>query len=139
MSYSGNPASSSLDMVRFLLGDTDTDAELLTDQEIEALLTVYNDDVYATAVACAWSLAGKYARKVDRSVGDLRISYGQTADNFRALATQLENQGATSSEGFRPYAGGISISDKQNQDADTDRVVPAFKRGTHDDTGVVNK
>jgi hypothetical protein len=37
----------------------------------------------------------------------------------------------------QPYAGGISIGDKDSVEDDSDRVAPAFKRGMHDSPGIV--
>ena len=36
-----------------------------------------------------------------------------------------------------PYAGGISVSDKETQEEDTDRVVPAFNRTLHTHPGTL--
>jgi hypothetical protein len=131
MSYTGNPGSSDIDKVRFLLGDTDETSEQLTDDEITWMLTE-ETDAYAAASLGASALAAKYARLADRDVGDLSIKYSQLSKNFSALAKQLENQGATSAAGFKPYCGGISISDKDSQKADADRVPPSFRIGIHD-------
>jgi hypothetical protein len=131
MSYTGNPSSSNIDKVRFLLGDTDESAEQLTDTEIEFLLTEQTN-AYDAAALGASTLAAKYAKLADRSVGDLSISYSQLSKNFNALAKTLTSQGATSVSGFRPYAGGISIADKDSQNADTDRTPPNFRIGMHD-------
>jgi hypothetical protein len=131
-SYSGDPSLSSRDKVRFLIGDTDDTDEQLQDEEIDAMLADNSSEPYAAAIACAYVLAAKYSRRADRSVGDLSISYNQIGDSYRKLATQLKSQAATSSAGFKPYAGGISISDKEVDEENDDLKRPNFKLGMHD-------
>lgn len=102
-SYSGNPGASNLDEVRFLIQDTDTDDQLLSDAEINYLLTQWTFDsvvdAYSTAIAAVGILIAKASRAVEESkkVGDLslnvktnvRLSQWQTlqktlqADRFR--------------------------------------------------------
>lgn len=126
--YSGNPASSPKDQVRFLVGDTDETDQLLQDEEIEWLISD-RGSALAAAVAAAEAIAAKFARQVDKAVGDLRLSLSQKAQGYAARAAELRLRLAT---GAAPYAGGISASDKEAQELDTDRVPPAFRVGMHD-------
>jgi hypothetical protein len=131
MSYFGNPGSSHLDAVRFYIGDTDPDNEILSDDEITALLTETGDQPFLAAALAAEAIAARYARRVDKSVGDLHISNSQLSKQYRDLASQLRSR-ATLSGAAAPYAGGISIADKQTVEANTDRVQPIFRRNLHD-------
>ena len=124
--YSGDPTFSKKDEVRFLLGDTNSDSQRVSDEEIEYTLTSAGNNAYSAAARCARSLAALYATKVDKAVGDLNISWSQLAQNFASLAAQLEGQVARRSSP-RLYAGGISVSDKDSEDLRTDRVEPRFK------------
>lgn len=96
-SYTGNPDARPIDMVRFLIGDTDSENQQLNDNEITALLTQGSGDANRAAVFACRSLATKYAAKADysRSVGGLSIStqYGATADRYLKLAATLAAQG----------------------------------------------
>mgnify|MGYP001553039507 CR=1 FL=1 len=125
MAYSGDPSSSETDEVRFLIGDTDTSNEILTDAEIDYTI---NDkgSVSAAAVACAEAIAAQYAKKADKSVGDLKISYSKLYDTYIKLANRLKQK--ASLKLGKPYAGGISIEDKESVEEDTDRVQPRFER-----------
>lgn len=125
-SYSGDPSSSNQDAVRFAIGDTDSADQLITDEEIAYLLT--DSTVTAASIAACEALAAKFARQVDRSVGNLSLSSSQRAAQFRELAATLRKR-----TGYlaRPYAGGISVADKEARDADTDRVKPIFTRAQH--------
>lgn len=96
-SYTGNPDARPIDMVRFLIGDTDSENAQLNDHEITALLGQASSDPNRAAVFACRSLATKYASKADysRSVGGLSIStqYGATADRYLKLAATLSAQG----------------------------------------------
>jgi hypothetical protein len=73
--YSGNPGASTLDEIRFLIGDTDSTDQLLSNEEINYLFGVYQD-AYAAAVASVVALISKASRTVEESkkVGDLSLS-----------------------------------------------------------------
>jgi hypothetical protein len=73
--YSGDPGASALDEIRFLIGDTDTSSQLLSNEEIDYLYDAYSD-AYAAAVACVVALIGQASRSVEESkkVGDLSLS-----------------------------------------------------------------
>lgn len=122
--YSGNPSSSSLDAVRFRIGDTDTEDQLVTDEEIAYLLTEWGNVPSASIAACE-AIAAKFSRLADRQIGNLRISASQKSEQYRQLAATLRRQQAML---VIPYAGGISRDDKLTREDDSDRVVPAFSR-----------
>ena len=123
--YTGDPRDSAKDALRFHLGDTDPEDQQLSDQEIYYLLDLKAGNVYLATAEAARSLAGKYSRQSDKAVGDLRLSLGQKADHYWELARKMELQGLKRAT---PYAGGISVSDKEKQRQDEDRVKPDFKR-----------
>lgn len=81
--------ASAMDLVRFLLGDTDVTNALLEDEEITALLETYGS-ADSTAAAAARSLSARFAGQVDKAVGDLKISFSQKAEQYAALAVTLE-------------------------------------------------
>lgn len=129
--YGGNPASSELDAVRLLIGDTDTTDQQLTDEEINYVRGI-TSSVRAAAIGCIRLLIARYARKVDKAIGDLKISYSQRLKQYQELITQVQLDIALNSSSAAPYAGGISISDKETVEEDTDRVEPSIKLGIHD-------
>lgn len=127
-SYSGNPAVSDKDAVRFWIEDT-TAPFALTDEEIAYVLTIYPTPM-AAAAACARALAAKYAKLVDKEVGDLKLKYSQRGAAYLALAERIEAQAGL--VGLMPYAGGISIADMQAVDQNSDRPVPPIRIGQFD-------
>lgn len=123
-SYSAS-STTTRNRIRRLIGDADTNDQKLTDEEIDDFATLFGGLFFAAA-SCADAVAGKYASKEDRSVGDLRLSSSQKAKAFSALATRLRVQGVGTDA--TPYAGGLSIDDKDAVEEDSDRVQPAFTR-----------
>lgn len=126
--YSGDPSASDRDKVRFLVGDTQTADQLVTDEEIAWLLSEASG-VYPAAVMACESIAAQFARLADTQVDDGRVSLSQRAKGYRDLAATLRSRVAVSSVSL--FAGGISISDKQTAESDTDRVPPIFTRDMH--------
>jgi hypothetical protein len=133
-SYTGDPADNQRDEVRFLIGDTDFGDQLVQDEEINYALGAEPTPT-AAAVRVARALASKLSRKVDKQVGDLKLSLSQQAKHFRELADFLEKSDSTAIPPI-PYAGGISRSDKDSVRDNADRARPAFTRGRDDFPGV---
>lgn len=122
--YSGDPASSSRDLVRFLSRDCVTDRMTLTDEELDYLLTSEPNAYMAAAMAC--DLLAEHALS-GKTVGDTSLSF--SADGYTKLATKLRSRGRTYAV---PTAGGLSKADKSTLSGDTDRYTPDFVRGLHD-------
>lgn len=108
----------------------------LSDATITGLLAL-RDNAYFAAVMGARALAGKYASLVDKDVGDLSIKWSQRSKAWADLAKGLQAGAPVGALGglIAPYAGGISRSDKQLDETNTDRVKPAFTRTLHDPDG----
>src|SRR5581483_11438937 len=118
------------DQVRFYASDTDSAAAItMTDEEIAGALLLAGT-VRAAAALCCEALAGRYASFGQRFVDDLgqTVDYGARAAFFEGRAAQLRSRISLSAI---PFAGGISISGKQAQEQDTDRVTPAFTKDLH--------
>lgn len=132
--YSGDPRDSNRDAVRFLIGDTDENDQLISDEEIAYMLLTLS--VYRTAALAATGISKSFAGKASsKTVGSLSLKNGfeKKADSYKDLAARLDgmaNRGALVS--FAAYAGGISKADKQTQNDDSDWVKPSFYRGMHD-------
>jgi hypothetical protein len=91
-SYSGNPGSSSLDEVRFLIGDTDTSDQLLSNEELNWIIA-QEPDTYSAAITAVVRLISQASREaqISKSVGDLSISRnnGQKVTQWESLLSQL--------------------------------------------------
>ena len=132
-SYDSVELSTSLAQVRLLIGDTDEATAQLSDEEIQFHIST-SAGVHYAAARCCRSLAAKYGRQVDKSVGQFSLAASQKVKSYLLLAATLESQ-ALSATAILPYAGGISVSDKETISLDTDRVKPAFARNWDDYPG----
>ncbi len=99
MAYSGDPADSTLDELRFLLFDTGA-TELMSDSELNYLLGVWAD-VYQAARTAAQILSAKFAQTASTSkrIGDLWLENEATEQSARyaRLAEEYASMGARAS------------------------------------------
>jgi len=121
---------SAKDIVRLLIGDVVSTDQQMQDEEISYLAST-RGTVYGAAAECCRSLANKYARSVDQQAGTSKTAYSQMSKAYAAAALRFENKAVLSGAAL-PYAGGISVSDKQLQDFNNDRVQPQFALGMTD-------
>lgn len=127
-SYSGNPGASGKDAVRFLIQDTNTNKQLVQDEEIEWTLT-QEANVYTAAASICSQLVIKFGGGgvKKKKIGELMIEFDPVF--YRGLAASLSARGM----GHQiPYAGGISVADKNRQEQDPDWVAPKVYRGLAD-------
>lgn len=125
---SSEPGSSDRSWVRFNVGDNASGQQEMQDEEIDLLLASEGSKERA-AIAAARALGARYARRADKKIGRLSIGASKISENYFRLAAELEKglgRRAGGADGI--YAGGISIADKQSEESDSDRVVPAFAR-----------
>jgi hypothetical protein len=140
-----NTLPTNKDKVRLLIGDTDTSAEMLVDNEINAVLALQPTVTFAAA-ACADAIAAKYARKVDLSIGATSVSLSQRAEAFRDLAARLRAGGAgslpggdgTGVPGVSMFVGGTSVAVNDTHADDADEVPPSFGIGMDDAPGTAS-
>lgn len=92
--YSGDPASSDRDAVRFLIGDTNTSAQLVSDEEIAWALTEAGGNVYRAASNLCDNVAAKFSNSTQRTVGSLSINLAEKAQHYRDLAKTLRRKAA---------------------------------------------
>lgn len=126
--YSNSDLSTDLAQVRFLIQDTNTKRQLLSDEEITWLLA-QNGGIYATAAEAASVIAAHYGRQIDRSAIDVQDSASARAAFYQTLATKLKMRANLLVDVF---AGGRTISGKEDLAADTDAIQPAFDVGMDD-------
>lgn len=115
--------------IRWLIQDVQSSRVLLQDAEIDWCQTL-EANAYLSAALCCEVLVVRAGNVKARRAADLSLDYDPGF--YRGLAAQLRAKGMTAQV---PYAGGISVSDKAAQDADTDRVPPTMFRGEFDHPG----
>jgi len=106
-SYSGNPGASALDEIRFLIQDTDTNDQLLSNEEINYLFTAYGE-AYSAAVGCVVALIASASRSAEESkkVGDLSLTVklGARLQQWESLMKHLQ------SERFRRFPASPAVN-----------------------------
>jgi hypothetical protein len=130
--YSGNPSTSPKDEVRFLVGDTGPNFALNDNEVNYEINLVYPppgnappSGNFLPASNCAQAIAALYKTFVDKSVGDLRISYSQMAKQFEAISVRLRSRAAIAA--VPTYFGGINLADKVANDLNNSVVQTAVK------------
>ena len=118
-----------INVVRFLIGDTDTNDQLVQNEEITFALGQSSENVYYGAAFCANTLAAKFARLVDTELdGALSSKYSGLYKKFRGLSLQLKQDAVRQSgRAFNVYAGGINIPTIESVRKDRNRPSSSFK------------
>jgi hypothetical protein len=122
--YSGDPSISEKDAVRYLIGDTRADAPQVQDEEIEYVLSISYGSIYNAASRVAETIAARYARDIDSSIGEFREQAAQRQEHYERLAAMLRGAtggGAAGSNTPGIFFGGLS-------DIYGNVVPPAFTR-----------
>src|SRR3954465_5880659 len=113
--YSGNPSTSTTDEIRFLIGDTDPDDELLQDEEIQYLYntwyTIYGTVFYVASIACE-TIAASYAREASHSADGVSVQLGEIQAKFTKQAETLREQHASLLIGGIPDVGGVTADEQ---------------------------
>lgn len=131
-SYSGDPSESALDEVRFYCQDTDSNDQLITDEEIQFLIDqwtpVNESNLYVAAVACE-VIASKFAREVSYSADGVSVGTNELQQKYESLALSLRDQyKAMTSVVGDPSVGGILYG--ENYDNSIKPLV--WAKGMHD-------
>ena len=91
--YSGDPGSSTRDLVRFLITDTNSADPYFQDAELDYLITTWGNG-YTAAIEAVRTLIGRESNLSSQSkkVGDLSLTTvrGMTVDKWKNLIKELE-------------------------------------------------
>jgi len=124
--------STDRDKIRLLIGDTDTNDQLLSDEEISFVIAE-QPNVYYAAAQCCETIAGKFGRDVSTTLEGLSIAKRQRFENYLNMAETLRVTAMRVKPG-KPFAAAI---DKDDRDAYshkemTNLVQPNFELEMHD-------
>lgn len=133
-SYSGNPASSNMNWVRFTLQDVAATWKF-TDEEIQAILNERLNK-YLAASDLAMALSSRYAEQVDYSNGALAEQASQRAAAWAKRAEELRDAAAQNG-GAQMYIGGQDMQERIDRSEDEDLTQPDFGQGMLDNPEVV--
>jgi hypothetical protein len=135
-SYSGDPANSDSDHLRFLVQDTDEAQQLLSDEEITHLLSEASADVRKAAGEAARVVSRRFARQADTATPELQVSFSRRAETYADLAADLLAEPSTGASEKPEIAAPATIAaDKAALVADTTITAPTFSQGMHDFPG----
>jgi hypothetical protein len=130
-SYSGNPADSDKDAVRFWSGDTNLNDKLVDDEEVLFVLASQPNVILAAADILD-ALAIRFSGDVNARVGDVQENASDRAKAYKKRADELRSgkgPGQTMPEWF---FGGQSRSGKDSLRSNEDAVQPTFTEGQDD-------
>lgn len=124
--------TTSIGQVRFLMGATVNDGMSVQDDEVTFCLTRNGSDIYrAAAFGCRrWAAALAQDLSVDQGTKGWKLDRQAQARQLLDLAKTLDADAVIYS-GAVPFSGGISVSDKQSREQDTDRVAPQIGVATN--------
>jgi len=131
--YGGTPGTDTADKrrdaVRVLVGDTNTNDQQITDEEIVFTLSSNSNNVYFAAAQTARMIMGLYSRRVDSDFEGVSADYSDRIEHYRRLAISLDAQAKSKGGALgTPKAGGVSIDAMDQAEEDSDRPDPSFKR-----------
>lgn len=131
MAWTYNPAiPTDRDEVRLLIGDTDTNDQLLQDEEITFLLSRAGD-VTQAAIEAARTLQSKFARRADTTVESVSVKYSQLSNQFGKIVKNLEAK-ASKAAANNIIVTGISEDAISAAREDADRYRERFYMGKFD-------
>lgn len=114
------------DHVRWVIGDTDNDRQLVSDEEIDAVLERKNGDVTRAAIELAEHLEAKFVRRAESRSGDIIADFLTVASKYAMLAKRLRKRGL---KGFA-Y---IYTGDRQGNSEQTTKIMTEIRLNDFDD------
>lgn len=134
-SYSGDPAASDNDAVRFLLQDTDCTSNIFEDEEIAWVLTQEANIYMAAACLLDTAINTSSGSLQSKKVGDLSLAFGLS--ETRQRITDLRMKGKSRYE--LPSMPAQFRDAKRELREDVDRVPPQFFKKIHDNDGIADE
>ena len=99
-------------IVRLLIGDTDSNDPQLQDEEILFALSSNKDNPNVAAIFAVNAIISKYARLVNIELDEaIREDYSDLIDNYKGLLSGLEKKVRLSNNSIRIYATGLTLTD----------------------------
>lgn len=105
--FMNDPANNALDRIRIMIGDTDNDEILLSQQVLEYLYESTKKNEKLTAIKALEAIIMASSKHTDEVTGDVEVKLSQRFSQFRTVLNDLKKSTMTGT----PYAGGISVSD----------------------------
>ena len=117
-------------IVRLLIGDTDSNDPQLQDEEILFALSSNKDNPNVAAIFAVNAIISKYARLVNIELDEaIREDYSDLIDNYKGLLSGLEKKVRLSNNSIRIYATGLTLTDFEEARSDPNRIKPGIEQG----------
>lgn len=123
--------------LRTLVDDPSGMSQIFDDPHYQVIIEIESNVYRAAATACK-TLSAHYAAKVAVAAGPVRIESQQKADQYLELANSYDQRareggGSGADEAaMSPALAGVSYSEIDSNNDDTDRYAGAFSRGLDD-------
>lgn len=92
--YTNAPSTSARDYIRGRVGDTDTNDQLVSDEQIAQAIAEYPSNALLAASSVALMCAAIVNRRIDRSALGMSDSPSRSAIFYERLAERLQREGA---------------------------------------------
>lgn len=120
MPYTHSPATNPVDRVRLNVGDIWDDMEMLSDTDYEYFLSASRGNENRATMDAARAILFRLTRMTRERTGDIEVYGEQWFSNYmKALQLILKDPNIAISVAV-PYAGGISVSDMQENRCNPD-------------------
>jgi hypothetical protein len=131
VTWTYNPESLGTDLakVRNLIGDTNTNDKLLTDEEI-AVYQALETNLFSVAALCCDAIIAKLARDIDRSNLGMSAQRSQKIQHYQDMRDRYLAKAASGAGGV--FFGGADVSENAKIDSDPDATKPEFELGQFD-------
>ena len=129
--YSSTSLSTDLAKVRLKIGDTNTNNQLLSDEEIQVSLDEYSDTKLAS-IGCIRAILAKLARDIDRSNLGMSAQRSQQIQHYKDLLAELSSESGLYAE---PFFGGGSLDEKDSLESDSDYTGNVFVKDADTNNG----
>ena len=119
------------DKVRYRIGDTDTNRQMVSNETLDALLNEYNNSVLRVAVIAIRGILADLTRDTNRSVMGISGSVDQATVHYRDLLRDIIAEMNTET-GLYPGAISIARHNTLQEQNDTTMIPPDFSQGMFD-------
>lgn len=112
-----------VERIRWIIADAEGGKfyPILTDEEIEDALEIFNNDILKTASFCAGAVIRELSQKSTKEVyGDVEVWAEDRKLYLESLKQLQADPSIAIPSSFLPYAAGISVSDMTTSAADED-------------------
>ena len=130
----GNTQEGRKNIVRLLVGDTDSVDPQLQDEEIYFALNASQDKVYPAASTVINVIISKYARLVNIELDEaIREDYSDLIDNYKQIRADLITKSRFMNKSIRLLATGLTKSDFETGYDDPNRIQPGINQSQWSD------